>query len=196
MDTITISNLSVHLPNGLGPSAFNLLPPPPCPALISMDIHLQPDIVPSCVEHDAMGGLGVNYSSVSKAVYAALTDAKTTFKRAEDVVKAVARVPLAIGKDVVQSVRVAVELPRAVLMAQSVVYAATFVYEQGGEWSCEIREIRLSCVVGLHPHERQERQRLEVDVSIHGYDIGAWSHRDFTNEVVEVRYMVSAVFTD
>ena len=188
MDTITISDLTVHLPNGLGPSAFNLTPAPPCPALISLDIHMQPSVVPSCTDNDAMSGLGVNYSSVCKAVYAVLSDRDKTFGCAEDLVRDVARVPLELGEEVVQSVLVKVELPRAILGGRSVVYSAQFsgVEEDGVEWECEMRGLGVRCVIGLHPHERGEKQRLEADARVTNYGSGRWSHRSLSNEVIEV----------
>ena len=65
-DNITVRSLSVQLPHGLGPSAFGLVSPPPCPISVTLAIHLRPDVVPSCVSADTMSGLGVNYSAVTK----------------------------------------------------------------------------------------------------------------------------------
>lgn len=194
MDTISIDSLIVHLPNGLGPSAFNILPPPPCPAEITLHIQLEPHIVPSCVDHDDIGGLGVNYSSVSKAVYALITDPSRTYGNAEELVREIGKLPLRMAAEAVSGVKVEVELPRAVLMARSVVHSAVFDNgAEGGkgmEWTCEIRDIRVSAIVGLHPHERGEMQRLEVDVEVGGYEEGMLSHREFTNDIVSVRRIV------
>ncbi len=66
-DVITISDLTIHLPNGLGLSAFNL-PSIPCPIIVKLILNLDPTVIPHCVTHDSMPSLGVNYSALSKEV--------------------------------------------------------------------------------------------------------------------------------
>jgi len=130
----------------------------------------------------------VNYSSVSKSIYALTSDPKRSFGWPEALVTEIAEVPLRLGEEIVESVDVKVELSRAVLMAQSVVYSASFTVgqEEGRDWCCEIKDIRISCIIGLHKHERQAKQRLEVDVKVSGYKEEKWDHRAFTDQVVEV----------
>ncbi|WVQ85335.1 dihydropteroate synthase [Cryptococcus sp. DSM 104549] len=181
-DVITISSLTVHLVNGLGPSAFALTPPPPCPALISLTIHLIPGSVSATASGDSMSGLGVNYSAVSKAVYALAGDSAAKFGDAWELMRGVSGVPLAL--DDVASVRVRVALPRGLLHALEAVYEAEY-WKDGSETdrSCEVRDLKVVCVVGLHPHERGEKQRLELDVKVEGADWGAWSHKGFHDEI-------------
>lgn len=177
-DRITISQLSIHLPNGLGPSAFGLTPPPPCPILLDIIIHLKPHIIPLVSNYDSMASLGVNYSSVSKSIYAALTPSQLRFTRAEEVLEVVAGCVL--GLDSVGSVDVTLSLPRAALHADSIRYRAVYTAEGNvGDRECEIRDLKVACVVGLHPHERGEKQRLEVDLLIKAYVVleGGWDHK-------------------
>lgn len=174
-DRISVTALTCHLAQGLGPSAFGLNPPPPCPVELDIDISLAPEVVPHCVDEDDMQGLGVNYSSVSKAVYAAITT--RAFARPSELLDVVAAVPLELKA--VSSVRVTARLPRALLSAQSAEYARTFTPSSAGPISCTLRDLRVSCIVGLHPHERAERQRLEADITVTGPGVGSeqWSHK-------------------
>ncbi|WVQ71053.1 dihydropteroate synthase [Cryptococcus sp. DSM 104548] len=183
-DTINISSLAVHLPKGLGPSAFHLTPPPPCPVSISLTIHLFPGSVKATSEGDDMAGLGVNYSAVSKAVYALAGNQEKVWSNAWELMEGVSRIPLELPD--VRSVDVRIGLPRALLHAMEAVYAATYT-KAGGlveeSRSSEIKDLKVVCVVGLHPHERMEKQRLEVDVKAYGCDWNAWGHKGFADQV-------------
>jgi len=132
-----------------------------------------------------MGGLGINYSSTSKALIA-LCEGRE-WSGPEELVRAASGVPLQL--DVVRSVRVSVELPKALLPAQAAIYSATFdradESAKGSEWKCEVKDLRVRAIIGLHPHERQMRQWLEVDVGVEGYADG-WDHRVFAEHVYDV----------
>ena len=186
-DRITISQLSIHLPNGLGPSAFGLASPPPCPILLDIIIHLKPHIIPLVSNYDSMASLGVNYSSVSKSIYAALTPSHLRFSNAEEVLEVAAgRV---LGPDSVGSVDITLSLPRAALHADLLSYRA--VYTSDGEVKdreCEVKDLKVACVVGLHPHERGEKQRLEVDLLIRDYEAteGGWNHKKIHDRLHQV----------
>jgi dihydroneopterin aldolase/2-amino-4-hydroxy-6-hydroxymethyldihydropteridine diphosphokinase/dihydropteroate synthase len=131
-----------------------------------------------------MSSLGVNYSSVSKAIYACLSDRAKTFTKPEEVLEVCAGIIMQL--ECVDSVTITVTLPRALLRAMEVKYIATYTSE--GEVKgrvCEIKELRLECVVGLHPHERRERQRLEVDLKVDG--VGEeWDHKTLQDLAVSV----------
>lgn len=184
-DTITISSLTLHLPHGLGPSAFHLTPSPPCPALLSLTIHLVPNSVSATAAGDSMAGLGVNYSSVSKAVYALANDAEKVWSGPWELMRAVSAIPL--GFDDVQSVDIRLGLPKALLHALEAVYKASYA-KNGQETgrSCTIRDLKVVCIVGLHEHERKEKQRLELDVKVRGGDWNVWGHKGFADEVYDV----------
>jgi dihydroneopterin aldolase/2-amino-4-hydroxy-6-hydroxymethyldihydropteridine diphosphokinase/dihydropteroate synthase len=192
-DQIQISDLSVFLPNGLGPSAFGLTTPPPCPILLDISINLHPALIPLVARSDSMSSLGVNYSSVSKAVYAMLSDKTATFNRPEEVMEVAAEVVM--GLECVESVYISVKLPKALLHAQEVVYSAE--WNRGGavrRKGCLIRNLKVACVVGLHPHERVERQRLEVDLGVRfgkGAGFEDWDHRSFHDLALSVGHHCS-----
>lgn len=88
----------------------------------------------------------------------------------------------------VESVIVTLKLPRAVLHAQEVRYSATWT--RGGnvrDRECEIKDLRVSAVVGLHPHERGEKQRLELDLKVRfkgGF--GQWDHKETQDLAMDV----------
>jgi hypothetical protein len=188
-DKITVRSLSVQLPHGLGPSAFGLATAPPCPISVTLAIHLRPDVVPSCVSADTMSGLGVNYSAVTKAVYAALADPSRTWGSPAEIVRASGTIPLEL--DAVKSVDGEVEMPRGLLHAQSAVYGAKFSrgQERGAGWTVEIKGLGVACVVGLHPHEMGERQRLEVDLAVNGWNAEeqeSFPHKELADEALRV----------
>jgi dihydroneopterin aldolase/2-amino-4-hydroxy-6-hydroxymethyldihydropteridine diphosphokinase/dihydropteroate synthase len=182
-DYININDLSIHLIHGLGPSAFNLSPPPPCPIVLSIRITLTPDVVPHCTQHDNMPGLGVNYSSTSKEVIA-LLGGDSVWSSPNEVI-------IAVGKAILENpsaegVDIELVLPRALLLAESAVYRAT-VTRQGIENArYESRQIKVACIIGLHPHERERKQRLELDIAVLGLLGKEWDHRAFTEMAYEV----------
>lgn len=191
-DTIRIDALSIHL-LGAGPSAFGLTPPPACPLELSLDLELHPSVVPHSVEEDAMAGLGVNYSSVAKAVYAALD--RVAFSSPAAILDAAAAVPLSLPA--VQNVGISARLPRALLHADTV-YARTYTNTSRIPRSTTVPVARRSVlslttanicaatVVGLHPHEREKKQRLEVDVTVRGAEDD--SHHTLSDTALDVRY--------
>ena len=95
---------------------------------------------------------------------------------------------VALAIDCVESVIINLKLPRAVLHAQEVRYSATWT--RGGVIKgreCEIKDLRVSAVVGLHPHERGERQRLELDLKVRfkgGF--GEWDHKAIQDIAMDV----------
>lgn len=186
-DTITVQNLVLHVAGGVGPSAFGLANPPPCPVELDIEIVLHRDVVPHCVEQDEMQGLGVNYSSVSKAVYAALTEPGKVWATPAEVMSAAAAVPLELAA--VDTVNIRARFPRALLHARAAEYGRAFsapVLSNPHPLSCTLRDIRVACIIGLHPHERAERQRLEVDVGVRGVDGVHWDHKAVHDEAYKV----------
>lgn len=96
-----------------------------------------------------------------------------------------------LSLECVDSVHITLGQSRALLHAQEVRYAG--LYTREGEikgWECEIRDLRVSCVVGLHPHERGEKQRLELDLKIknYGHRQGqGWNHKVLHDTALSVR---------
>lgn len=183
-DTINITSLALHIPQGLGPSAFNLTPPPPCPAYLTLSIRIDDRVVPSCSSNDAFGGLGINYSSLSKEIIA--ISAKSTWVSPQDMLKDLSAVVL--EHDVVHSVQARVKLPKASLAASDIAYEAVFskACPEGSEWTCTADNVRVRAIIGLHPYEQQTPQWLELDVTAQGYEDKKWSHTAFADEVYNV----------
>jgi dihydroneopterin aldolase/2-amino-4-hydroxy-6-hydroxymethyldihydropteridine diphosphokinase/dihydropteroate synthase len=167
-DTIRISELALHLPSGAGPSSFGLVPPPACPAVVSLEIQVQDKVIPSCTADDTFGGLGPNYSAISKAIIAHVGSQE--WRSPEALLRGIVTVPLDL--DVVELVRATLQLPKASLVARSITYSAMFspTCRNGEQWRCTINDIHVKAVVGLHPHERARRQALELDVGIQGHE--------------------------
>ena len=58
-----------------------------------------------------------------------------------------------------------------------------------GGRECEIKDLRVSAIVGLHPHERGERQRLELDLKVRFKDgFGNWDHKAIQDIAMDVSY--------
>ncbi|WVN85852.1 dihydropteroate synthase [Cryptococcus depauperatus CBS 7841] len=180
-DSINISSLTLHLRRGLGPSAFHLSPPPPCPALLSLSINLIQDSVSTTAEGDSMVGLGVNYSAITKAVYALASDTEAEWEEPWQLMEAVSQIPLQL--DDVESVNIRLGLPKALLHALEVVYEAKFTKDgQQFDRSCTIRDLKLVSIIGLHSYEQREKQRLELDIKIVGCDWKIWNHKGFADD--------------
>lgn len=132
-----------------------------------------------------MAGLRVNYSSVSKAVYALVNDAEKVWNGPWELMHAVSAIPL--GFDDVQSVDIRLGLPKALLHALEAVYKASYAkYGEETNRNCTIRDLKVVCIVGLHEHERKEKQRLELDVNVREADWNVWEHKGFADEVYDV----------
>lgn len=180
-DVIAVNQLAAHI-LGAGPSAFGLAALP-SPVEITLRIELDPTVVPN--DADSMPGLGVNYSSVSKAVYAAVSG--ESFANPAAILSTAARVPLAL--EAVKAVEVRAVLPRALLQGTC---AYERRYERLGEGRSREGELRgrvegmgVTTVIGLHPHERAEKQRLEVDVGVSDVPEG-WGHKAFADDTYKV----------
>lgn len=96
--------------------------------------------------------------------------------------------------DSVKKVEVTVSLPRALLHALEARYTAE--YSSTGEVrgrSMKVKDMKVACVIGLHPHERGERQRLEVDLGIrrndrNAADRGRLDHKAIHDRLFNVRF--------
>ena len=190
-DLVTISSLSLVLPNGIGPSAFGLCPAPPCPVIVDLVIRLADGIVAGCSQNDSMTALGVNYSSVSKEIIALVNETATekTWRHPYELMREIARKGLKI-QDVVEGAIVSMELPKASLPAQAIHYQAMFSERArgGSQWACTVRDLRCRTIIGLHEHERRMRQWLEVNFDIMGWSPadGPLDHNDAAERVHEV----------
>lgn len=174
-DVISVNSLTAHIA-GAGPSAFDL-DPLPCPVEITLRIELDPSVIPN--DADSMPGLGVNYSSVSKAVYAAVSG--KSFANPAEILNVAAKVPLEL--QAVKSVDVKATLPRALLQGKCS-YERRFGVQQS-PLRCNVDDMALSTVIGLHPHEREEKQRLEADITVDGVEEG-WKHKAFADDAYKV----------
>lgn len=176
-DVICVQDLAAHI-LGAGPSAFGLAALP-CPVEITLTIELDPAVVPN--DADSMPGLGVNYSSVSKGVYAAVSG--RSFANPAAILATAARVPLAL--EAVTAVDVKAVLPRALLHG---VCAYERRFERGGVMGGlrgGFKGLGVNTIIGLHPHERAEKQRLEVDVAVSNVPDG-WEHKAFADSAYKV----------
>ncbi|WWC58426.1 dihydropteroate synthase [Kwoniella dejecticola CBS 10117] len=207
-DSVNLESLSIHLPNGLGPSAFNLSPPPACPITLNISMRLIASSIRDTAEGDSMSGLGVNYSVVCKQIYALAACPGRNWSGPWELMWELSRIPLSLPD--VEDVTVEVVMPKALLHADSAVYRAVYTKQTDAGSSmnaakagvetqskgpdseennttrrCEIRDLKTECIIGLHPHERSEKQRLELDISVEGVDWKEWKHKEFADAVYD-----------
>ncbi|WWC86098.1 dihydropteroate synthase [Kwoniella dendrophila CBS 6074] len=200
-DSVNLQSLSIHLRQGLGPSAFNLDPPPPCPILLNISMILKDESIVNTAEGDSMSGLGVNYSSVSKDIYGLASCPGRKWNSSWELMEELSKFPLGIESDV-KKVKIECILPKSLLHADSTIYKAIYSksiktdtntkQEQGQSMllqmenqQCEISNIKTECIIGLHPHERTEKQRLEIDVEVNDVNWDRWNHKEFADEVYD-----------
>ncbi|WVF70737.1 dihydropteroate synthase [Kwoniella sp. CBS 6097] len=191
-DSVNLTSLSIHLPHGLGPSAFNLVDPaPPCPISLSLAIQLREHSIEDTACGDSMSGLGVNYSAVSKAIYALISGEDKKWAGPWDLMRAAAKIPLDL--DDVERVNIKLEMPKSLLHADSAVYEITYAKKFSGLTAlreeisasnerCTVSNLRTECLIGLHPHERGEKQRMEADVTVSGVHWAEWGHKSLADE--------------
>lgn len=131
----------------------------------------------------------MNYSALAKTLGAVLgdPDADAEIASLAGIARRAAEVAARAGDNAhsLERIDVTVVRPKAVLFADSVSVARRFRVrvrvvppEQGAAAAAAdaeleeeshalvIRDIRVDAVIGLHPHEREEQQRLVVDVEL------------------------------
>lgn len=187
-DTITVADLELQLPNGLGPSAFGLpAGSVACPVSLSLQLNLHPSCVPTSVSSDTMSALSVNYFSVSQMVYHLLIDDRERlWTGPRELGDAVAQAVLDTVQGV-QSLCLTVALPKALLHAQAAVYALSYSRSGLEDAKATIKGLKVPTVIGLLDHERLERQWLDFDLTAR-FDtlFESWDHKAFADYAREV----------
>ena len=192
--SITINDLLVVLPQGIGLSAFSLLGQP-CQILVSVTCHLLPHCLKPSVSNkdgvsddwDTLGlGKSVNYSALSKSLLKRLTEATINehdrVESLEDLVEVAVSHCAEESPSSLECIDVTVERRRALLFSDSVSVHTTVVVEypqahdkdtvpdyvglRTRSRTLNINGIQADTIIGLNPHERLERQRLEMDLEV------------------------------
>ena len=195
--SITITDLLITLPGGIGLSAFSL-PGQPCQVLVSVTCHLLPHCLePSPADKDGVVddwdtlGLGksVNYSALGKSLSRRLTEAgsgqEVGVRSLEDLLQVAVQHVAEEYPSSLHRVDVRIERKRALLFSEavSVFGSVDLLYPSSisgstanippnhttlftRAWSLKIHGIQADTIVGLNPHERLEKQRLELDVEL------------------------------
>jgi len=192
--SITINDLLLVLPQGIGLSAFSLSAQP-CQVLVSVTCHLLPHCLKPSVSNkdgvsddwDTLGlGKSVNYSALSKSLLKRLSEATEgqdeRVESLEDLVEVAVSHCAAESPSSLERIDVKVERRRALLFSDSVSVQTTAVVEypqacKDGTFpdhiglrtrnrTIKINGIQADTIIGLNPHERLERQRLEMDLEV------------------------------
>lgn len=56
-----------------------------------------------------------------------------------------------------------------------------------------MNDLRAECIVGLHPHERRDKQRVEVDVEVSDVGFKGWDMKMFGDRIYDVSFISSVV---
>lgn len=196
--SITITDLLITLPAGIGLSAFSL-PDQPCQVLVTVTCHLLPHCLePSPADKDGVVddwdtlGLGksVNYSALGKSLSKRLTEAgsgqEVDVRSLEDLLQVAVQHVAEEYPSSLHRIDARIERKRALLFAESVsvfgsvdlLYPSSSISESKAKippnhtilstrvWNLKIHGIQADTIVGLNPHERLEKQRLELDVEL------------------------------
>lgn len=188
--SIGIEKLYIPLEQGIGFSAFSLANQP-CYILLSLVCHLRPECLQPSAENggllddwDCLGiGKSVNYSALGKALYSTLSNIGKTedmqdIASLSSLARKAAEIAAGDYSASLKAVEVTIERPKALLFADSVSvhrkFAVTASQTEGPpeyslddlEHSLTIQDLRVDAVIGLHPHEREEQQRLAIDIEL------------------------------
>ncbi|KAJ9091405.1 hypothetical protein QFC19_009115 [Naganishia cerealis] len=188
--SIGIEKLYIPLEQGLGSSAFSL-EKQPCHVLLSLVCHLRPDCLQPSAENgglsddwDCLGiGKSVNYSALGKALYSTLKDIGKTADTQDiaslsSLANKAAQVTAADYSASLKAVQVTIARPKALLFSDSVSVSRKFAVStthavdspecnlEDLEHSLTIHDLRVDAIIGLHPHEREEQQRLVIDIEL------------------------------
>lgn len=181
--SIGIDKLSIPLPHGIGLSAFSL-DRQPCYVLLSLTCHLKPECLQPSASNgglsddwDCLGiGKSVNYSALGKTLYSVLSaEQGEGMTSLSDLARTAAEITAGDYSASLLAIDVVVERPKALLFSDSVnVHRRFGVKTPEGEpynlrdesHTLVIQDLRVDTVIGLHPHEREEAQRLVVDIEM------------------------------
>lgn len=174
--SVSIQNLLVPIPTGIGLSAFSL-PSQPCYLQVSITAHLDPSAISqSAVQDDLPNGNSVNYSELGKKITKVLTSGEREgLKSLEEATERVISVCSEDYGDAIKTLDVVLERPKGLLFARSVSVDKRVSWSDGRDGGKEsnvesygltIHDIELMTVIGLNPHERLEEQKLRTDVRV------------------------------
>lgn len=181
--SIGIDKLFIPLPHGIGLSAFSL-DRQPCYVLLSLTCHLKPECLQPSASNgglsddwDCLGiGKSVNYSALGKTLYSVLSlEQGEGVSSLSDLARTAAEITAGDYSASLQAIDVVVERPKALLFSDSVNVHRRFGIKtsEGEPYIVEdeshtliIQDLRVDTVIGLHPHEREEAQRLAVDIEL------------------------------
>lgn len=181
--SIGIDKLYIPLPHGIGLSAFSL-ECQPCYILLTLTCHLKPECLQPSASNgglsddwDCLGiGKSVNYSALGKTLYSALgAEQGEGVSSLSDLARVAAEITAGDYAASLKGIDVVVERPKALLFSDSVDAYRRFrvkILEDGRHiledeaHKLVIQDLRVDAIIGLHPHEREEAQRLAVDIEV------------------------------
>jgi dihydroneopterin aldolase len=192
--SVHINDLVIQLPFGLSLSSFSLPPPrAPCTVILSLSCHLLPSAIPaSALVDDLPGDQSVNYSVLSKKVYRLVQEGKSScggngeraWTSLEELGNAVTTLCIAEYGASLHTIDLTISRPKALLFSRSVSLSVQYTlatsssspYPSTGSkdptsWQRTKNELSIDgmtvdCVLGLNPHERCEKQQIELDVRL------------------------------
>lgn len=110
----------------------------------------------------------MNYSALGKTLGAVL--GKEEVRSLAGMARRAAEVAVDGYAESLEAIEVCVERPKALLFADSVVVRRRFRVSgstlEDERHQLVVQDLRVDAIIGLHPHEREEEQRLAVDIEV------------------------------
>lgn len=160
-DVLFLDSLSLEYPC-LSPSAW------PTPSYLPRTLLVHAELYPpdpagfaSAAETDSLDGSTLSYAVVAQA-FARHLAADQSYTTAAQLAEALAEVALECGAS---TVNLRLELPRAVLHAESGSVCVTRPSQERLDDCSIVTNLRVACIIGVLPHEREETQTVRIDLT-------------------------------
>ncbi|KAJ2931903.1 hypothetical protein H1R20_g5194, partial [Candolleomyces eurysporus] len=161
-DVVFIDTL--HVSTTIGPDCWGKNKPQPIH--ISVYLHLKSGFLRKSGESDDVVD-SVHYGYLTKAV-SALVEKRGNgngFEGIDGLVKEVAEEAFKLGGENVEAVRVIVEAPKLVLLAENFKVDVTISSDRGEDAKAVIvEELTIPVIIGVNPPEREAKQRVVTDL--------------------------------
>lgn len=158
-DVIFIDTL--HLSADVGPDCWGKSRPQP--VQVSVYLHLEPSFLNKSGRSDNVLD-SVHYGHLSKAISSKVGG--SSFRGVETLVSAVSEEASTLAGTLAQQVRVVVDLPKQILLAENFSVDTTTSASSTSR-SVFIKNLSLPVLIGVNPPEREAKQRVITNIAFH-----------------------------
>ncbi|KAG6890198.1 hypothetical protein C0992_002855 [Termitomyces sp. T32_za158] len=152
---------TLHLSADVGPDCWGKSRPQP--VQVSVYLHLQPSFLDVSGKSDNVLD-SVHYGHLSKAISSKVGG--SSFRGVDSLVSAVSQEAYTLAGPAAQQVRVVVDLPKQILLAENFSVDITTSASSTSR-SVFIRDLVLPVIIGVNPPERETKQRVITNIAFH-----------------------------